>query len=185
MNIFRKTRLKTTFNQWIDEHSPALYRHALWMTGHQDVATEMVQEAFFQAWNSIETLKDSGKALPWLLTLLRRAVYRQQRYQYRHAETVEQLHAMDAEKSEADSFQLLLVYRTLEALTPDHRDILLLHHLHGFSYAEISEQLQIPRGTVMSRLSRARETLAKLEQADADSPVIQLDRIRNGSRSNG
>ena len=185
MKKFRKTTIKDKFDQWITEHHAALYRHALWMTGNQDVATEMVQEAYFQAWNAIKGLKDQEKVLPWLLTILRRAIYREQRCQYHHSETVRQLCALEFEHSEEDPYRLLLIYRALGSLSPDHREVMLLHCLHGFSYDEISRQLQVPKGTVMSRMSRARETLQQSELSTDDSQIIQLDKIRIGNKTGG
>jgi len=179
MKIFRKAALKAQFDEWIGTHHAALYRHALWMTGNRDVATEMVQEAFFQAWVAMDSLKESDKALPWLLTILRRAIYREQRYQYRHNETVSQLNDLVTGQMADDPQRLLLIYRALENLSANHRDVVLLHYLQGFSYDEISEQLQVPKGTVMSRLSRAREVLAELDAAASDDNVVQLDNIRS------
>ena len=180
MKFIEKFSVKARFEGWVSTYHAALYRHALWMTGNCDVAVEMVQEAFFQAWISMDSLKDRDKVLPWLLTILRRAVYREQRSQYRHNETVAQLSELALELDENDPHQLLLIYRSLENLSPNHRDIVLLHYLQGFSYEEISEQLQIPKGTVMSRLSRAREAFLELEleSVEGDEKVIQLSGMR-------
>ncbi len=178
MKFFRKAALKAQFDEWINAHHAALYRHALWMTGNRDVAAEMVQEAFFQAWVAMDSLKESDKALPWLLTILRRAIYREQRYQYRHSETMSQLSELVEGQTDDEPQRLLLIYRALENLSANHRDVVLLHYLQGFSYEEISEQLQVPKGTVMSRLSRAREVLAELEAAAGDGNVVQLNDVR-------
>lgn len=145
---------------------------------------DMVQEAFFQAWLSMDKLQDKSKALPWLLTILRRAIYREQRCVYRHAETVDQLQRLDVQASQSDAYPLLEIYRSLESLSPNQREVFLLHHLHGFSYEEISAQLEIPLGTVMSRLSRARESLQKQQLAD-ESKVIKLSEVKRGSGSDG
>ena len=150
------------------------------MTGNQDVAKDMVQEAFFQAWTAIDTLQDPEKALPWLLTILRRAIYREQRCQYRQAETVAQLRILDSDQKQSDAYRLLDIYNALETISPNHREVFLLHHLHGFSYAEISEQLSIPKGTIMSRLSRAREALLLIEQASQNDNVVPIEKIKRG-----
>ena len=134
----------------------------------------MVQEAFFQAWLAIDSLQNTDKPLPWLLTILRRAIYREQRCQYRQLDTFAQLSILDSEQSQNDSFHLLTLYSALESISNDHREVFLLHHLHGFSYEEIGEQLKIPRGTVMSRLARARDALQKLVQTNSDEKVIEL-----------
>lgn len=172
------------FNDWISRHHGTLYKHALWMTGNQETALDMTQEAFYQAWLAIHTLKDKGKELPWLLTILRRAVYREQRCQYRHAETMAQLKLLDSDAVQSDAFTLLEIYAAFENLSPKLRETFLLHHLHGFSYEEISVQLEIPMGTVMSRISRARDLLQKQQRADGDN-VIKLSSVKRGIRRDG
>ena len=172
------------FGRWIHQYHGALYKHALWMVGSQDTAQDMTQEAFYQAWLSIDSLKEESKALPWLLTILRRAVYREQRCQYRNQETLETLRQLDLEVQQADAFTLMEIYSALEHLSPKLRDTFLLHHLHGFSYDEISAQLQIPAGTVMSRISRAREALQKQQDTDSEK-VIDFQSIKRGSQNEG
>lgn len=184
LKLIKKSSNSTKFSDWIGNFHGALYKHALWMVGNQDIAQEMVQEAFFQAWLSMDSLKDENKALPWLLTILRRAVYREQRYQYRNQETQEALRQLDSDDTQADAFSLLEIYNALEFLTPKLRDTFLLHHLHGFSYEEISVQLEIPTGTVMSRIARAREALKKYQNADTEK-IIDFEKAKRGSQYEG
>lgn len=174
IGIFQKKKNQTLFDRLISEHSNALYRYALWMTGKHDVASDVVQEAFFQAWQSINSLKDESKALPWLLTILRRTVYREQKYGYRQAETAAQLSVIYENSEAPSSCHLMEIYSALEKISIKHRDVFLLHHLHGFKYDEISEHLNIPRGTVMSRLSRARQALQDILESDTETNVIKL-----------
>ena len=179
-NILKLIRKSSKFGDWIHHYHGALYKHALWMMGSHDIAQEMVQEAYFQAWLSIDSLKDENKALPWLLTILRRTVYREQRCQYRNQETLEGLRQLDLDETQSDAAALLEIYNALEYLSPKLRDTFLLHHLHGFSYEEISAQLEIPTGTVMSRISRAREALQR-QQNTNNEKVIDFKSITRGS----
>jgi len=179
-----KSSKSAKFSDWIHNFHGALYRHALWMVGSHDIAQEMVQEAYFQAWISMDSLKDKDNALPWLLTILRRSVYREQRYQYRNRETLQALGQLDLEQSQPDAFTLLEIYNAMELLSPKLRDTFLLYHLHGFSYEEISMQLEIPTGTVMSRISRAREAVQRLQSTDGDK-VIDFRRIQRGIINEG
>jgi len=180
----RKSSKSSKFDDWIHHYHGALYKHALWMVGSHDIAQEMVQEAYFQAWLSMDSLKDEGKALPWLLTILRRTVYREQRCQYRNQETLEALKLLDLEETQSDAFTLLEIYNALDYLSPKLRETFLLYHLHGFSYEEISTQLEIPTGTVMSRISRAREALQKQQNTDSEK-VIDFRSIKRGSQNEG
>lgn len=171
---FNKSSKKKIFNECIEQHNDALYRHALWMIGNKATAFDMVQDTFYQAWISIDTLKDTGKSLAWLLTILRRAIYREQRHQYRQMEMLEQLSHLDDIEHENDSYQLLEIYSMLQGLSSSHRDVFLMHYLHGFSYEEISQELEVPIGTVMSRLSRARKELKK-HQTYSDSNLVSIN----------
>ena len=184
LKLGRKSPKSAKFGDWIHHYHGALYKHALWMVGSHDIAQEMVQEAYFQAWLAMDSLKDEEKALPWLLTILRRTVYREQRCQYRNQETLEALKQLELEETQSDAFKLLEIYNALEYLSPKLRDTFLLHHLHGFSYEEISVQLEIPTGTVMSRISRAREALQKQQNTDSEK-VIDFRSINRGSRNEG
>lgn len=181
MKWFRKKANHALFDQWISAYHNALYKHALWMTGNKDLAFDMVQDTYFQAWTAMEKLQDKDKAFPWLLTILRRAIYREQRYQYRQTETMAALEILDDDTTPDYHYQLLEIYRALESLSTAHREALLLHYLHGFSYEEISAQLEIPVGTVMSRISRARESIRRTHTSETDN-VINLQDIRRGQK---
>ena len=181
VNFLKKSSNRTNFDDWIRRYHGPLYKHALWMLGSREIAQEMTQEAFFQAWISLDSLKDEAKAFSWLLTILRRAVYREQRSQYRNRETLEALQQLDDGATQDDAFTLVEIYTALENLSPKLRDTFLLHHLHGFSYEEISTQLEIPVGTVMSRISRARESLQKRQNTDIEK-IIDFRSIIRGSQ---
>ena len=178
LNLFRKRQVKSRYDRWVREYHGVLYRHAVWLTGNQDLAKDMVQETFFQAWRSMGSLADGDKALPWLLTILRRCVQREQRKQYRHKETIAWLSDQELSSENQEGYQLLVIYSALSQLSINHREVFVLHYLHGFSYEEISEQLEIPKGTVMSRLSRARDSLKQQDALEMQDTVVQLDSKR-------
>lgn len=184
LKLLGKSSKTSKFGDWIHHYHGALYKHALWMVGSHDIAQDIVQETYFQAWLSMDSLKDEDKALPWLLTILRRTVYREQRCQYRNQETMEALRQLDIDEAQPDAYALLEIYNTLEYLSPKLRDTFLLHHLHGFSYEEISSLLEIPNGTVMSRISRAREAIQQQQKTDNEK-VIDFRSITRGSQNEG
>jgi len=152
------------------------------MTGNPDNAMDAVQETFYQAWLSIDKLQNKDKVLPWLITILRRAVYREQRYQYRQVEVLAQLSLTETELPTSDAYSLVAIYDMLDKLSMQHREVFLLFYLHGFSYEEISESLKIPAGTVMSRLARARAALQKLDQSN-ENKIIKLADIKRGQNN--
>lgn len=156
---------KQRFVDWIDRHHERLYRHALWMTGEVQLACDLVQETYYQAWKGRRQLRDPDRALAWLLTILRRNAFKASSMQ---APPMITLRDLGCSEGELSLDELLDLMRGLQELRPSERDILLLYALHGFSYREIGDQLQIPVGTVMSRLSRARAVLRKNMQRDTE-----------------
>jgi RNA polymerase sigma-70 factor (ECF subfamily) len=165
---------KQNFLIWIDSCHGALFKHAFWMTGNRVLAEDLVQETFYQAWKNRHSIENSDNVLPWLLTVLRRAVYKE--YQHSRSEPVSlsEEHIDDRTDLSQDHLDNLMdLSNGLMSLSARQRELLLLHALHGFSYEQISEQLSIPIGTVMSRIARARQTLrAFFTKDDADKVII-------------
>ena len=182
MKWFKKNKNQSLFDVWISRYHSALYKHALWMTGNAELAADMVQETYYQAWASMDSLQEKDKAFPWLLTILRRAVYKEQRYQYKNLETIKQLEHLDNPKAGDNSHLLLDLYYMFDRLSAKQRETFLLFTLHGFSYAEISQQLDVPIGTVMSRISRAKKILNLLNDPDHKN-VVDLYATRRGQQS--
>lgn len=171
---FQKKHNQKRFSNWVKEHHEALYKHALWMTGNSDSAADAVQETYHHAWLSIKSLRDEERVLAWLLTILKRTVYREFRQKYKFAEFV-QAFDPDQENSVSNETQddIIDVLKMMEQLSTSQRETLLLYALHGFTYQEISEQLSIPIGTVMSRIARARDEI-KVSSLQGPDNVIPL-----------
>ena len=131
------------------------------MLGEKELAADLVQETYYQAWRGRGSLRDACKAFSWLLTILRRGAFQEYGRASRRRAGLRELGMQQAAVSASDTAALLDMARAFQCLTPNHRDLLLLSVLHGMSYAEIGATLNIPSGTVMSRLSRARAELAR------------------------
>ncbi|VAX01289.1 hypothetical protein MNBD_GAMMA21-1991 [hydrothermal vent metagenome] len=157
-HTLKRDRLQ--FEAWILEFHDSLYRYALWMTNRNESAEDCVQEAYYQAWKVRKSLKDESRVFPWLLTILRRTVYREYEQRSRDARLVSNsITDITAVSNNDDELGLSELADAMNVLSSKHREILLLYGLHGLSYQEISEMLDIAAGTVMSRLSRARAAL--------------------------
>jgi len=167
------------FRRWIDRYHAALYRHAYWMTGRAEVAADVVQETYYEAWKARQKLKDEAKVLAWLLTILRRVVYREYAAQGWQAEAGAQI-VEEAQNSASQSLDDMVdLLRGLQRLEPRQRELLLLYALHDLSYEQISQLLDIPLGTVMSRLARARRALAEaMGNASRGATIIPWPRQR-------
>lgn len=158
-----------SFEEAILPHMDAAYNLARWLLHNEHDAQDVVQEAYLRAFRSFGGFRGSnGRA--WLLTIVRNTSYTL--LKKNHAVDLnttfdEELHAGDTdsvspvtilEQTEAAG----LMRDAIEELPPEFREILVLRHQENLSYKEIAEIVQIPPGTVMSRLARARAKLKEL-----------------------
>ncbi|RTL57949.1 MAG: sigma-70 family RNA polymerase sigma factor [Rhodocyclaceae bacterium] len=159
------------FEALILPHLDAAYNLARWLVRDDHLAEDMVQDACLRAFRYFDALHGDD-ARPWLLGIVRNNCYtwlEEQRLRPGHvALDDELLDAMPAPESgvgrnpEAAADQKRkrsLVDAAIDALAPPFREVIVLRELEELSYAEIAKVAAIPIGTVMSRLSRAREEL--------------------------
>jgi RNA polymerase sigma factor (sigma-70 family) len=170
------TRLKslekdklTQFNQSILPHMNAAYNLARWLTRNEHDAEDMVQEAYLRAFKFFNTFHGlDGRS--WLLSIVRNVCYtwlKQNRAQELTTMFDEETHSVNGDTSNPATLVLQsddqqIVRQAVEELPVEFREVVVLRELEGFSYNEIAEVAKIPLGTVMSRLSRARERLKQL-----------------------
>jgi RNA polymerase sigma factor (sigma-70 family) len=147
-------------------HLDAAYNLARWLTRNDEDAQDVVQEAFMRAFRFLGGFR-GGNVRAWVLRIVRNTSYtwmHQNRPQHPSLEFDEELFCPDPlaptpEQVLSRNDDRNLVRRALEELPPSHREVLILRELEGMSYKEISEIMDMPPGTVMSRLSRARDGL--------------------------
>ena len=155
-------------------HLDTLYRVALRLTGNAADAEDLVQETMLRAYRSWDTFTLGTNAKGWLLTILRNLFINEYRRKRRHPETVDldtiEPFAVFPEVQDEDPqgafFDRIVddqVLRAIDQLPEAFRETLVLSDVEGMSYQEIAGILEIPVGTVKSRLFRARHLLqAKL-----------------------
>jgi RNA polymerase sigma factor (sigma-70 family) len=154
------------FEQCIMPHLDAAYNLARWLVGNDPDAQDVVQEASLRAFKFFGGFR-GGDGRSWLLRIVRNSFYdwlRQQRRTELATPFDEQAHSAAAESPAPDAALLEkadkeLLHRTLEALPVEYREVLVMRELEDLSYKEIAEVAELPIGTVMSRLARAREQL--------------------------
>ncbi len=153
------------FEQCIDEHADSLYRVAYRLTGNRELAEELIQETYLNAWKSISTLHDQAKIRGWMFAILRN----QYGKMIRRRPSIQQTADMDTVSQLTDPPQPAAVFdqqewvqAAMEKLAEDQRLPLLLVTMEGLTVDEAAEVLQIPRGTVLSRLHRGRQKLKQL-----------------------
>ena len=138
-----------------------LYRYAYRLSGSAADAEDLTQEAFCKAQMQLRQLRDPGKAKAWLFSILRNA--------YLHLRRADRLHACVSLNGVADLAGLTAepaaevdperLQQALNELPETFRTPVILFYFEDFSYRDIAEQMELPLGTVMSRLARGKAFL--------------------------
>lgn len=147
---------------------PRLRRYARALTGRADAADDLVQDTLQRALEKWRLWQRERDLRPWLFSIMHN-LHVDGRRRDRHVEfrDDDELPASSQRADQADQIELRELERTLALLPPDQREVLLLVGLEELSYAEVARALNIPQGTVMSRLSRARARLKALLAREA------------------
>jgi RNA polymerase sigma-70 factor (ECF subfamily) len=153
-------------------HLPAIARVAMALTGNEADADDLVQETFLRAYKHWHTFERGSDCRRWLSTIARNAFLEQRRREARSVamedQELESLAAArlhnQARASGVDHMFTRLdlgpaISKAIAALEPPFRDVVVLADVEGFTYEEVAEALNIPVGTVRSRLYRARRQL--------------------------
>jgi RNA polymerase sigma-70 factor (ECF subfamily) len=155
-----------SFEAMMLPHLDAAHNLAKWLLRNEQDAQDVVQEAFLRAFKSFGGFHGSnGRA--WLLTIVRNTSYallKQNRVADLAIPFDEEIHASDDESVSAATIlerseHAELIREAMDELPAEFREVLTLRHQEGLSYKEIADIAQIPPGTVMSRLARARGKL--------------------------
>jgi RNA polymerase sigma-70 factor (ECF subfamily) len=170
---------RATFAEQAMQYAPQLYSAALRMTRNQADAEDLLQETYLRAYRGFEGFTEGTNLRAWLFRILTNTyinIYRARQrrpaetdladvedlYLYRRLGTLDQvLAARSAEDELFDLFTDDEVKQALEDLPENFRLPVLLADVEGFSYKEIAEMLDIPIGTVMSRLHRGRKAMQR------------------------
>lgn len=155
------------------EHIDLLYRVARRLTGNDAAAEDLVQDTFVRAIRGWETfrLQDFG-IRPWLIRILQNQFFSAARHEHRQPNNISQEHLNSLVDGRSDSSTPLAhplgfegmdqqLVRALNQLPRDYQVVILLSAVEELSYKEIADSLEIPIGTVMSRLHRAKQKLAE------------------------
>ena len=186
--IFKKNAAREEFKKLTYPHMKLLYNMALKYCGNSHDAQDIVQETFLMAFNKFHQLRDKTKCKPWLLRILRNNFlksYQKRKVQQKIAETdyvnflKESLASGSAESLLIRASGKKMIMDAIDRLPVKYKEVLLLYYMEDMLYKEIAKTLDIPIGTVMSRLTRAREglktLLLKKINADKDSNILNID----------
>lgn len=152
---------KEAFRFLVERYQTQAAGHSLAILGNREDARDATQEAFVDAFRSLKKFDPARRFYPWFYVLLRNRCYKLIEKR-RETENIEDAEII-APQSGVSAEERIALERALLSLTGEDREIITLKYLDGFSYDEIAGLLEIPRGTVMSRLFYARKQLqAKL-----------------------
>ena len=161
-----RTRFKTlTF-----PHLEFLFNMALKYTGKKYDAEDIVQETMYRAYGNFHQLRDEDKCRQWLFAILRTTFLKEKRSFIRRPilddgsgylkhltdESADSLAVLLEKKMDREDIQYVL-----ERLTEKHKSPIILYYMEDMTYQEIADFLEIPIGTVMSRLARAKKQMKK------------------------
>jgi len=162
------------------QFAPQLFSTALRMTRNRSDAEDLVQETYIKGWRSFHTFEEGTNLRAWLFRIMTNTYINKYNAKKRKGTEVElddveelflykRLGSIDqSQLSSSAEDQMLELFTddevkgALESLPEDFRIPVLLSDVDGFSYKEIAEMLEIPIGTVMSRLHRGRKAMQKM-----------------------
>jgi RNA polymerase sigma-70 factor (ECF subfamily) len=177
------------FQQLVDQQYAPLYRFALTLAKSEADAADLTQQAFFLWASKGHQLRDRSKAKSWLFTTLYREFLGRRRHEVRFPkieldEVPEEEMSISPNLNALDSPGVLQALREVEE---PFRAPLTMFYLEQFSYQEIANMLEVPIGTVMSRLSRGKALLRQrlLSKAEALGNKVVSFQSNKGEESHG
>ena len=168
---------ESAFEALVTENEKRIYNLCRRLTGNQEDAAELTQEAFLNAWRGLGRFQGESSFSTWLYRLatnacidfLRKEKRRQSlsmtvslddEEEARQVELPDERYAPEGALERAEARRA--VAEGLKRLTLEHRQVLVMREIHGLSYAEIGQVLGLEEGTVKSRIARARGALRKV-----------------------
>lgn len=157
---------RAAWERLVARWQPRLLRHAWRLTGHADRAADLVQDAWVDIWKGLRRLEDVVAFPAWAFRIVTRRCHRAFGETDRERAGMRELAEVSAESDDAEGAEaiardidLARVRAAMAALPPAQRAALSLFHLEALSVAEIAIALDVPPGTVKTRLMHARRKL--------------------------
>jgi RNA polymerase sigma-70 factor (ECF subfamily) len=154
------------FSHLVHRYQRRALAHARALTGNDADAADAAQNAFLDAFRHLDRFDETREFYPWLYVLLRNRCFKT------WARCVERVASSEITERPGPTTgpqeELYDLRTALDRLERDDRELIVLKHLDGWTYDELAERLEIPRGTVMSRLFQARRRLKDLLQSERE-----------------
>lgn len=154
---------ESAFHELVDRYANELFKLAFSLTGAVDGAEDVLQETFLGAFQGLDSFEGRSSVKTWLIRILVKQAAKYHRYRrIRKTESIDDISEVSSSAFSVRDSDLTIDIKTMiKTLSTEHREVIVLRELQGFSYEEMAEILGIPRGTVESRLFRARQELKK------------------------
>lgn len=146
----------------VEAHLDAIHGLALAWTRDRDRAGDLVQRTFLKAFHKLDQLQSPDSAKAWMITILRHELIRDFRDRARWEPFEDEVDIREESENPLDAEMLESLPAAIESLPLSHRDILLLRFQQDLSYESIAAVMEVPVGTVMSRLYRAKSRLRRI-----------------------
>ena len=189
--FFERKEKSGRFRELTYPHLRSLYSIAFRLTGRSEDAEDLVQETMYNAFRSFHQLRDEGKLKSWLISILRNVYLREvgrngRRWKEEVDGREDYIQRLGCAVEENDPELLFFkraeameLQKIIDRLPEKHRMPLILAYVEGLSYKEIADILEIPIGTVMSSIFRAKSfvkrDLLKLAKKVRDPKIVRLD----------
>lgn len=147
------------FRHLVEHYQAEAIGHAIAILGNREDAMDAVQEAFIDCFQALDQVDLTRRFYPWFYVILRNRCYklgsgRKKREMSSSAEL-----EILAPSTSIQPEETMLLERAMLELATEDRELITLRHLDGLSYQELAERLEVPQGTIMSRLHHARKRL--------------------------
>jgi RNA polymerase sigma-70 factor, ECF subfamily len=157
-------------HRFIRDYYPGVYRYLLYLTGRPEMAEDLTQETFLQAWRRLETFEGRSALKPWLYRIAHREFLQALRSQQLPV-SLEEIDEPSAPHS-GEWVEAVELREVIRKLPREEGEVVLLHYLEGYSSGEISRIVGVPAGTVRYRLSLAR---AHLQRELGEGDLVYLN----------
>jgi RNA polymerase sigma-70 factor (ECF subfamily) len=175
---------RRAFRRLVANNRERLYRMAYAWTGNPHLADDLVQQTLLKALGNQKQLRDISAAGGWLFRIMANCLtdYRRAKREFLSGENLEIIDKATPETRLKEEQLIQKVRQAVQKLPINHRQVVTLVDLEEFSYASVAQILDIPVGTVMSRLCRGRralrEELLENKSHETLAPAVNIKRIK-------
>ena len=163
--LIRRSRggSREAFGQLVSRYQAPVYRVVRGILGNPSESEDVAQEVFLKAYANLAKFRGESGFFTWLYRIaVNEALRARKRRTFANADALPEVEAPPPAPSEEDAPTLATLEKLLRKLSDEFRSIVVLRDIEGLTYSDIAETLEIPIGTVESRLFRARQELRVL-----------------------